>query len=298
MLPPTCFGCFCLISLTFLAGLAMAQSSGDSASGTLQVAKARFTLQHVFAVMEDDPFSNGEKEILTVLLSDVPVPADKRKASNEWRIWVGESATTGAIHGLILSIDPARKVWDGGHVLTRSGFMFFTEQVSGDATRNLHFELSGAIGERVAGKVSMKEPMTGMSDEDGPWRVEAQFSSAIVRRPAVSAQITGEAARTSPQYKAARAYFEACRKKDVEAIRAAVEPGSRDAMTQMFSGPNKEDALNMFAQMAAEALSFKLERITVRGDSADLEFKGTNADSSSSQIIHMALSGGEWKITR
>lgn len=287
-----------VVSLVIPAVVASAQGSGQSVTGTLQIAKERFVLKHVFAVMEEDPFSDGKKENVIVLLSDVPVPDEMRKASNEWRIWAGQSAADGAVHGLILSIDPATKVWDSGHVLTKGGFMFYTESVTGGATRNLQFEPSGALGDHVAGKLSMKEPMTGMSDDDGPWRVEAQFSSGVVRRPAVTAVLTGPSAVNSPQYKVIKAYLEACRKKDVEAIRAVIDPRSREAMTQMFSGPDKEEALNMFAQMAAEALTFDLTKITVRGDAADVEFKSTKPDSSSSQILRVVQSGGEWKISR
>jgi hypothetical protein len=287
-----------LLFLLPIAAAAWGQGSGDTVAGTLQVAKERFDLKHAFAVMEEDPFSGGEKEKLTILLSDAAVPQEMRKASNEWRIWAGEQAAAGAVHGLVITIDPETKIWDSGHVLTKGGFMFYTESISGDTPRNLRFEVSGSLGDRAAGKVSMKEPMTGMSDQDGPWRIEAQFSSAVVRRPVVTAMLTGPAALNSPQYKAAMAFLQACRKKDVDAIRAAIDPRARDAMMQMFSGANKDEGLNMFAQMATDTLTFNLTKITVRGDSADLEFKSPNPDSGSSQSLHVVQSGGEWKIAR
>jgi hypothetical protein len=144
----------------------------------------------------------------------------------------------------------------------------------------------------------MKEPMHGMSDDDGPWRVDAEFSVAVVRRPAVTGELTGAEARNSPQYKAAMAFLEACRKKDIDAIRAAIDPKTRDAMMQMFSGPSKEDALNSFSQMATEALTYKLTKITLRGDAAELEFKDPKPDSGSSQKLRVVLAAGEWKMAR
>lgn len=292
------WGCLAIVSFTLVAAVAAAQGTAGSVTGTLEVAKERFPLQHVFAVMEADPFSNGEKENLVVLLSDVAVPDEMRQASNDWRGWVSEKAQAGAIHGLILTIHPDTAVWDSGNVITRRGLMFYTESVFGSEPRNLLFKATGPIGDRVAGTLSMKEPMHGMSDDDGPWRVEAELSAAVVRRPAVTAVLTGAEARNSPQYKAATAFLEACRKKDLEAIRAAIDPKTRDAMMQMFSGPNKEDALNSFAEMANDTLTYNLTKITIRGASAEVEFKNPKPDSGSSQTLRVVLAAGEWKMAR
>jgi hypothetical protein len=281
-----------------MAGMAMAQGPGGSVTGTLELAKERFPLKHAFAVMDGDPFSDGEKENLIVLLTDVPIPDELRKPSNDWRLWVGDQAGAGAIHGLIVTINPETKVWDSGSVLTKSGFMFYTESISGDAARQLQFAPSGPIGERVSGKLSMKETMHGMSDDDGPWRVNAEFSAAVVRRPSVTGVLTGAEARNSAQFKAALAFLEACRKKNIDAIRSAIDPKTRDAMMQMFSGPNKEEMLTGFAQMANDALTYTLTRITIRGDSAELDFKDPKPDSGSSQKLRVVLAAGEWKIAR
>jgi hypothetical protein len=72
------------LSFALIATIAMAQGPVGSVIGTLEIAKERFPLKHVFAVMEEDPFSNGEKENLVVLISDTPVPNDMRKATNDW----------------------------------------------------------------------------------------------------------------------------------------------------------------------------------------------------------------------
>ena len=80
-----------------------------SATGTLEIAKERFSLKHAFAVMEGDPLSDCEKENLVVLLSDVAVPDAMRRPPNDWRIWVSDQAGAGAIHGLIVTLSPRRK---------------------------------------------------------------------------------------------------------------------------------------------------------------------------------------------
>jgi hypothetical protein len=93
--------CLTVVSIFLVAAAAMAQGVAGGVTGTLEIAKERFALKHAFALMEEDPFSNGEKENLVVLLSDIPVPDEMRKASNDWRIWAADQAGAGSIHGLI-----------------------------------------------------------------------------------------------------------------------------------------------------------------------------------------------------
>jgi hypothetical protein len=298
MLCPSGAGFISALLVILIPVAAFAQAAGDGASGTLQIAKNRFTVKNVFAVMEPDVLAGGDKEKLTVLLSDIALPDELHKASNAWRMWVSEQAVAGTIHGLVVTIDPATGVWDGGHVITSQGFMFYSESITGDQARNLHFEKSGTIGARAEGKVSMKEPMNGMSDEDGPWSIDAEFHCAVVRRPAVTSALTGAAGLDSPPYKAAMVFLAACRKKDINAIRDAVDPQSRASMMKMFAGDNKEEALNMFAQMAEQTATFKLTKVTIRGDSADVEFADPKPGSGNSETLHLVLGAGEWKIAQ
>ena len=176
--------------------------------------------------------------------------------------------------------------------------MFYSESVSGTTDRNLHFQPAGALGDHVAGKLSMKEPMNGINEEDGPWRLEAEFSSTVVRRPAVTAVLTGAGAMSSPQYKAAKAFLDACGKKDLDAIAAAIDPRTKDAMMAMFSGAKKQEALDMFAAMAADTLTFKLSKVTVRGETAAVEFKDPKPDAGGSQTLQLVLVAGAWKIAQ
>jgi hypothetical protein len=108
--------------------------------------------------------------------------------------------------------------------------------------------------------------------------------------------LSGAAALNSPQYKAVLAFLEACRKKDVDAIRNSMDPKSRDTLAEMLAG-NREEALNMFAQMAAETAALKLSKVTIRGDSAELDFVGSKP-SESQQSLRVVLAGGEWKLAQ
>ena len=272
--------------------------SGNSASGTLQVGAERIALKHVFAVLEADMLAGGDKEKLTVLLSDLPVPDELRKATDDWRYWAEGQARAGALRGVIVTIDPATGTWNRGDVLTRQGLMFYTQTVSSRGASSFCFEPAAPLGEQVAGKVWMTEPMSGVFEDEGPWRLEAGFSAAVLRRAAVTGVLTGAEAQSSPQYKAVTAFLAACQKKDLDAIRNSVDPSSMEALAQMIGGSGEEEALNMLAAMAAESLTLELTQVTIRGDSAEVELADTKPDSETRQVLRVVPSGGEWKLAQ
>jgi hypothetical protein len=280
-----------------MLGVSIANGAADNASGTLQIGEERFALKQAFAVMEPDGVGASAKEKLTVFLSDLPVPDELRKASDDWVYWADKQARSGALHGVILSINPSTAVWNGGRVLTRKGLMFYSETVSSPEMSDLRFAPAAPIGDQVAGKVSMKASMSGVQDDDGRWRVEAEFRSAVTRRATVSGVLTGPAALNSPQYKAVLAFLDACRRKDVDAIRNSMDPHSRESLAEMIAG-NKEEMLNMFAQMAAETAALKLSKVTIRGDSAELDFVDSKPGSEPKQSLSVVLANGEWKLAQ
>ena len=290
---PICVG---FASIGLLLGVTVASAAADSAAGTLRIGAQRFALKYVFAVMERDGVAGG-KEKLTVFLSDAPVPDELRKASDDWVYWADKQARAGALHGVTLAIDPATGVWSGGRMPTREGIEFYSETVSSPELSDLRFAPAGPLGSQAAGTASMKKPMPGAHDETGAWTVEAEFRAAVIRRPAVSGVLTGTAALNSPQYKAVLEFLDACRKKDVDAIRNAVDAQGRESLTQTIAG-NQEEALKMFAGMAAETAALKLNKVTVRGDSAEIEFGDGKAGSGSTQSLRVTLSGGEWKLAQ
>ena len=296
---PGSWGLICVGFATFslLLGVSFAGGAAGSASGTLQVGAERFALKYAFAVVEQNEMAHGNKEELKVLLSDLPVPDDLRKASNDWIYWADKQARAGVLHGLVLRIDPSTGVWSGGQLLTRQGAEFYSESVSSPELSSLRFAPAGPIGDQVEGKVSMTATMKGAHDETGPWRVEAEFHSAVIRPAAVSGVLTGAAAQNSPPYKAVLAFLDACKKKDLDAIVNSVDPQSRESMAEMFKS-NKAEALNMFASMAAEAAAMKLNKVTVRGDSATIDFGDGKPGSEPKQSLTVVLAKGEWKLAQ
>ena len=289
--------CIGFATISLLLGVSAAGAMADNASGVLQIGEKRFALKHVFAVMEQDAAAAGGKETLTVLLSDLPAPDDLRKASNDWLYWAERQARAGALHGVIVSIDPATALWNRGQLLTSRGLVFYTETVSSPEASDFRFAPAGPIGDQVAGKVSMKAPMSGVQEEDGPWRVEAEFRSAVIRPAAVSGVLTGSAAQSSPQYKAVLDFLDACRKKDAGAILNSMDPQSRKTLAEMIAS-SKEETLNMFAGMAAATAKLKLSTVSVRGDSAEVQFVDPQRGSEPAQSLTVVLANGEWKLAQ
>jgi len=287
--------CIGMAAAGLMLGVAVAGDAAGSVSGALQIGAARFTLKYVFAVMEPDGMAAG-KEKLTVFLSDLPVPEELRKASDDWVYWADRQARAGALHGVALAIDPATSIWNGGRLLTSQGIEFYSETVSSPELSDLQFTPAGPPGDQVAGKASMKQSMAGGHD-DSRWRLEAEFRSTIIRRAAASGVLTGPAALNSPQYKAVLAFLDACKKKDLDAIRNTMDPQSRETLAPMVAG-GKQQALEMFSQMAAEAAALKLGKVTLRGDSAEVEFGDGKPGEESGRSLRVVLVNGEWKLAQ
>ena len=282
--------------LFLLLGMTIARAASDSASGAMRMAGESFALKHAFALIEADPLAGVDKEKLTVLLSDAPVPDEMREPSDEWRFWADGQAREGALHGIIITIELDTNIWNRGMVLTRNGFMMYSHTCSSPGEGNLRFEPAGPLGQQAAGRISMEHPMEGMDETSGPWSVSAGFQCAVVQRPAVSGVLTGAAAQDSPQAQAALAFLAACKAKDLDAIRGSVDPRFRESLEQMVDQGGAENVLEMFAEMAAENSVLTLSTVTVRGDTAEVEFTDGVPDSENRQSLTVNQAGGEWRL--
>lgn len=273
----------------------MVAAEEGSASGWIEVKGQRVALKHAFAAMSEDVLERG-KEKIEVLLSDKPVPMELRKGTDAWHSWAGDEAQKGELHGIILYINPDTKVWSRGQRLSGNGMEFYSQSVSSPELNDLVFAPASAGSGEIAGKVSMKKPMSGVDESGGPWQVQAEFRTPVTARPAVTGNFTGAAARDSAPYKAAQAHLLACQKRDLEAIRKTMSPSSREMMAKFEAAQGKSAVLEMFAEEAAGTLKLKLTRVTVRGDTAEVEFSDGSKESSSEQVLRLMLDNGAWKI--
>ena len=282
------------VAMSVFPVVKMAAGEG-SASGWIEVKGQRVALKYAFAAMSEDVLEKG-KEKIEVLLSDKPVPMELRKGTDAWSSWAGDEAQKGELHGIILYINPDTKAWSRGQRLSKNGMEFYSQSVSSPELSDLVFVPASAGSGEIAGKVSMKEAMKGVDESGGPWRVEAEFRTPVVARPAITASLTGAAARESAPYKAVQAHLQACQKRDLEAIRKSMSPSSQQMLTKFEAAQGKKAVLDMFTEESAETLKLKLTRVIVRGDTAEVELSGGAPGSGGEQTLRLMLDNGAWKI--
>ncbi|MDP2998773.1 MAG: hypothetical protein Q8N47_14905 [Bryobacterales bacterium] len=286
--------CMAVAMIAFPVVMMMAAEEG-SASGWIEVKGQRVALKYAFAAMTEDVTERG-KEKMEVLLSDKPVPMEMRKATNAWEFWVTEQAQKGELHGIIVYLDADTKVWSRSQRLSRNGMEFYSQSVSPPELNDLVFAPAPAGSGEIAGKVSMKKAMRAVMESEGPWQVEADFRTPVVARPSVTGSFTGAAARDSAPYKAVQAHLLACQKKDLEAIRKTMNPNAQGTLAKFEAARGRKAMLDACAEMATETLKMKLTKVTVRGDTAEVEFSGGDETSSSVQTMPVVLDNGVWKI--
>lgn len=288
------WACLSVALLSF--PVAMMAAAEGSASGWLEVKGQRVELSYAFAAMSEDAVGGDGKEKIEVLLSDKPVPVELRKATEAWSFWAGDQAKKGELHGIIVYIDPDTKVWSRGQRLSRYGMEFYSQPGSSPELSDLIFAPVPADLGEIAGKISMKQAVRAVDEDEGPWRVEAEFRTLIVTRPAVTASYTGMEARNSAPYKAVQAYLQACQTKDLEAIRKTLNANAQQLLTKYEAAQGKKAVLDLFVQEAADTLKLKLTKVIVRGDTAEVLFSGGSKESSVEQVMRVALDNGVWKF--
>jgi hypothetical protein len=298
MLPRLLVVPFVVLLTAMAPGLAAAEPDGK-VEGWLEAKGERIPLTHIFAAMENDVLERGDNENMVILVSDKPLPPELRKAAKDYTLWAGEQARAGEMQGVVIVIDPETNVWSRGHRLSKAhGLTFYSHTSTSPEGRLLHFERAEAGKTEIAGKVSMREPMRGIDESDGPWQIEAEFRTPVVQQDPITAKLTGAEALKSPQYKAVMAFLQASKRKDVEQIKKTMDSNSQATFAQMIAELGRADALKMMAEMAAESLKMKDAEVVVRGSTAEVKLKRTGKNSREEVAMKVALDGGTWKMTR
>ena len=294
-----------------MAGLTLAVVLGVSAvvapsvaaeamvNGWLEVRGERALLTQAFAAMETDRLEPGDRENVVILLSDKPVPEELRSATKDYTTWAGEQARAGQLAGVVIVIDPETKVWSRGQRLSKEhGLTFYMHTSTAPDGRKLRYEPAESGPGEIAGRVSMTEPMQGVDESDGPWQVDAEFRVAVVRQPPITARMTGPDAQKSPQYKAVMAFLNACKRKDLEAIKKAMDADSQAMLAEMVAQQGRSGTLKMLSEMAAESLKMKTAEVVVRGSRAEVRLGKTDRNSKEQYTLTVALDQGVWKMSR
>lgn len=290
---------FYITSIVLAALCHAARAQDGKVTGWIEVKGQKTVLAHVCAISETDRLEKGDKEIVAVLLSTQPVPPEARKPGLDLAMWAGEEARAGRLDGIILMIDPQSKVWSRGQRLSKQyGLTFYSHTSTSAEGRVLRFEPAPSGPAELAGKVSMSETMRGMDENDGPWRVEAEFRTPVVQQEAVTARLAGAAALSSPQYKAVMAFNQACKRKDLDAVKGSMDANSQAMLAKMVEQLGRAEALKMLAAMGEEAMTLKTVGVTVRGSKAEVKLMNSTGSERNETVMTVALENGVWKISR
>jgi hypothetical protein len=219
-----------------------------------------------------------------------------RKATSAWSFWAGDQAQKGLLNGIIVYINADGKTWHRGQRLSKYGMEFYTQSSTSPEENNLVFTPTSAGEGEIAGKVWMKNPMRAVDENEGPWRVQAEFRTPVIARPAVTARLAGLAARNSAPYKAVEAHFQACRTRNLEAIRKTLNANSLSLLSKFEAERGKEAVLAMFAEEAVAPQKMKLDRVIVRSDTAEVIYSSAVKGSKEEVTMRVALENGSWKI--
>ncbi len=257
------------------APVAMAQTANGSASGTFTAGTGKpVKLRYAYAQLQKSDDGPAKQEIL-LLLSDVPLDDDAR---DDWAAR-SQRARKGTLHAVALTINPADK--------TPISANLYHEAFQGSASLSgsTRFVPTTFTKTALAGRVYM--PPT-RDFEDRPLAFNATFRATI--RPLTAPTFTGTAARNSAPAKAALAFFAACRKGDVAAMRTFLSP----QQTADLDGPQGKQMLAMAKMMAPDPATARVASVNLKGNVATVMIK-SGKETTSLKLVS-ATPNGPWKV--
>ena len=276
-----------LLSLS-LSAAAVALDPGR-AEGSIQVNGETITLAHVRAVMHDNAEGLLDRpQELRILVTDREVPSEALYGVAY--LPVEQMAKRGQVHGILILIDPAKR---GDVTVTvlypppMPGQPLLTEVLGGgahDAIKDLQID-----DRRVSGEVEHEDRQELEFMDIPKLAYEATFSATLVREPAVTADLQGQAAVDSPQAAVLREKVKALANGDFAALKR-ISTDSANRRSQSFISKAGPHAVSLAKQAAADMAPSlqKIRRVVVRGSRAVLIF-------SDRQWMSFVKDGGRWK---
>ncbi len=256
-----------------------ARAQTGSVSGTVTAGAGKpVKLRYAYAQLQQSDDSPPKKEII-LLLSDVPLDDEAR---DEWSTRA-QRARKGTLHAVAITINPADKT-PGSANLHHQAF-----QGSMSLSGSVRFVPATFTKTVLAGRAYV--PPT--KDFEGrPLAVDATFRTTI--RPLAPPTFVGTAAQNSAPAKAALAFFAACRKGDVPAIRAFLPP----EQSADLDGPNAKQMLEVVKMMSPDPATARVASVTLRGNVATVVIEEKKASGKETTTLKLvgATPNGPWKV--
>lgn len=252
------------------SALSQGAPSPATAKGTLEVGGTRITLSHAYAVPERD-------EEMLVILSDKPLNDKELKDVFE-RIRRVEADDLHTIE-ITLGANRTPTTVSVRHksLMTRGG---------GFSTDNI-YEPEKSDKQMIAGRFYRKSP----GEFDGvSYSYDATVRAPIWKEPPPT--YAGEAAKKSPQARAAIAFFKAGRAGDLQGLKKVVVSSSIPDL----EGPMGKEILEMM-KLGPDPTRMKISRVDVEGESASVTFQQIRKESTETTTIRLRMENGEWKVS-
>lgn len=268
--------------------------------GKLIVEDKTISLTHAYAFKHDNAegLRDNAKEV-TIILADREIPP----LAVENYFARHELVQKGKLLGISLEVDPAKKEAFKGNLLyppkreniSLHSFTIFNREEHGFT--DLKVEKGW-----ISGTVRMTEPdeIHGFEPDDYPksYRYEATFRARILTPPPVTATLTGEKARNSPQAKTVIAFQTAGKKGDMAATRRLAAPETLQKWDEMEKKIGKQQYLQMWKESWKQeppVATFRkqITKVVVRGDRATLITRGKGMTGS----IPLTRQNGVWKLS-
>jgi len=219
-----------LLAMTLIAGSAMSPviaADAGKADGSLRLDKAATVLTNAYAVevveLPEMRMENAPERTIMVLLTDRPMPADRRVDD----MAAMELAYNGQMRGLVLKIDPATGLVQNGRTLLPQEELPQFFSVAGDPSS---VALAGFAEDKakgtVTGKVKTTSPMEVVNFDNLPgpksYSFNVIFNAPVVPAPKLTATLEGDQAKGSEQGKVLKQFFQAVDTGDADALKAIV----------------------------------------------------------------------------
>jgi hypothetical protein len=255
-----------------IAGSAYAQGPAprSTAQGILEVGGKKIPLSYAYAV----PERNNET---LIILSDQSLNDKELKDVFE-RIHRVEADS---LHTVEVTID-AKKVPMTVSVRHKA----LMPRGGGFSSEDTYVSRKSDKG-TVAGRFYRKSPG---EFEGVAFTYDVTFSAPIWREPPPT--YSGEAAKNSPQAKAAIAFFKAGRAGDLEGLKKVVVASSIPDL----EGPMGKEILEMM-KFSPDPAKAKITRVDVQGESAEVTFQEVTKESTETNTVRLKMEEGKWKVS-
>ena len=254
--------------------LASGRAKGTFTAGSGKPVKLRYA----YAQLQKSDDGPAKQEIL-LLLSDVPLDDEAR---DEWSKR-SQMARKGTLHAVALTINAADK--------TPASTNLYHEAFQG------LMSLSGST--RFVPTTFTKTVLAGRAyvpptkDFEGrPMAFDATFRATI--RPLTAPTFVGDAAQSSAPARAALAFFAACRKGDVAAIKTFLAP----EQSADLDGPKGKQMLEVVKMMSPDPATARVASVTLRGNVATVVIEEKKASGKETTTLKLvgATPNGPWKV--